>query len=354
MPRKKKTAEPVAPKPAEEQPDEWAQIPEEELPPGVENVLQELGADVARVVLYRRLKGERQAYVGTVDADEFSLDFVARTWGGGRYVARFSGASGGFIKGLPGYTFYIDESIKPEPKKPRTEEASGDGLGVAELIKLLLAREPPAPQKDPMEIAAALSQSAAAQAQAMTSAMIGAMTPLLAKITELSGQQSKGGSLQEFMSLVDFAAERFGGAERDSYLPVIEKVGVPLVKFLTERGKGSTAEPETAPATTVQEVKMPPKEPAWVTAFRPYVPKLIMYAQQGDDPGMWAQVLDREFPAVARWLDDAVMHPQFTDELFRRFPELVPHSAWVREFLAEFGPEEPVAEGEGGTDDSTT
>lgn len=335
--------------------DEFRVIAEEDLPPGIENVLAEVGDEVARVVLYRRLKGERQAYVGTVDADEFTLDLVARMWGGGRYVARFSGTQGGFLKGKPGVTFYIDESIKPEPKRPAGVE-SGTGNGVTDTLmgKLLdRALAPPAPF-DPAAVATAIATAASSQ----LAAMMGAISPLMAKLADLSvgGGGSKGSAAAtDVLQAVELGLSL--GGKDDGYLPVIKEVGVPLInaleRMMAQREPRRALPPAAGPGAGSADVATPSEKP-WVAAVRPYVQKIIGFARNGDEPSLWAAVLDRSFPKFAKWLEDAVQRPEFENELLLQFPELGPHQPWVHAFLAEFETEDAPPEAhsvDGSTED---
>lgn len=316
---------------------EFGEVPVADLPPDVDNVLKEIGEDVTRVLLYRRLRGEKQAYVGTVDADEFSMDEVARRWGGGRYLARLVGAEG-IIKGM---TFYIDESIKPQRADEREGHGGGNAVTDRLLERLIDKLGDNKPARDPMEIAASLGAVVASQLQTM----MGLLTPLLAKASEGGGNAAGGSSAADILSAVELGISL--GGKDEGYLPVIREVGLPLVKALESQLLARRSAPPVVrsaiPATTTPgEIPLttPSLEPPWVTAARPYIGKLVEFATRGDDPNVWAGVLDMQFPAFAKWLESAVGDEAFEASLYKHFPELTPHREWVTAFLTEFLPEE--------------
>lgn len=326
-------------------PEDFEIIDGDPLSSDVENVLAELGEDIAKVLIYRRPpKGDRQAYVGTLDANEFSLDSVARMWGGGRYLVRLKDETGRIVKGA---TFYIDDAIEPAPKAatPDGKSATGNPLLDTILAKLI----------ENSLGGGGKSQDLGQVAVGMSTAMITAMAPLLAKITELSS--GRGSSATEMLQLIEFGAERFG--ERDTgFAGVVREVGLPLVNTL-ERALGGAAGarrlpaapeggPPVSPPVAPAAPAPAPNTPPWVVAFRPYVATLVQFASRNDPPGMWAAVLDVQMPRVARFLAEQVVHPEFTEQLLTYFPQLVPYRAWVEQFLDEFMPEEP---GEGESED---
>lgn len=331
---------------------EFGEVGEDELPADILRVLDELGDQISKVAVYRMTENHKQAWVGTIPADEFALDYVARRWGGGRYVARCNGPDGAFVKGV---TFYIDESIRPE----RKDEPSA--FGTDPLTKLLLDRvlaAPAAAAGNPMDLVASLAAASATQAQAMMTAM----TPLLAKITELASGGGRGGdgNAADILQAVELGIGL--GGKDEGYMPVIKEVGVPLVRALermmADRGSGRhrVAVERGAADVAAPNVEPPaPAGPAWVDVVRPYVAKLLQFAERGDEPNLWAAVLDTQYPKFARWLDTAVVHPDFEAQLYGHFPELGPHRDWIHAFLVEFGPETDEAgelpiTGEGGAD----
>lgn len=326
MARKKKEVAATPPGPASEMP-EFGDIPLDQLPDDVQGVFDQLGDDVTKVLLYRRTKGEKQAYVGTIDADDFDLDYIATTYGGGRYLARLVGQQG-IIKGI---TFYIDEAIRP---KRRDDEGGGVSGGLERLVERLI--EAQRPQKDPMEIAAALAAASASQMQSM-----------LTMIAPLLAQQRSGGdgmSAGDILKAVELGIDL--GGKDEGYLPVIREVGVPMVRALEQltSRRGAALPPAQPEGGAVAPTPQPPAAgvPQWVTMLKPHVAKVLDFAQRGADPGTVAAALDLQFPRLARWLEDAMASdPTFEEKLVGFFPEIAPHRSWLTQLLNEFAPEPP-------------
>ena len=318
----------------------------------IESFIDELGDSAVNVYLsrYDKEKG-RFAWLATMPVDEFSQDNVARQWGGGRYMARVKNSDGRFFKGAS-RVFFIDESIKPTRAG---EQPGGNGVTGFErelLLKLVTERSGGSDIAGQMQ---AIATIAASQA----SAMMTAMTPLLAKITELASGGGKGGAIGDLIAAVELGTN-LSGTKDEGYLPVIREVGVPLVKALEQYFtglKGRNARP--APATSIQpgvghppgpgtprEVAPPadnpaaPQAPPWVQMLAPYIPKVIDFAVHGGDPNVVAGLVYSSNPPMARLLEDMVEQAGFSAQLLQTFPGLQAHAAWVDQFLDEFRGEE--------------
>lgn len=341
MGKKKKTTivEEIAPGELGEGALPEGELLDEQLPESVSAVMDELGDDVVRVVLFRTRTGGRQVYVGTIDADEFSLDAIARQYGGGRYLARLRGETG-FLPNRS-RTFYIDEGLKPEP-----ERVGGHDGGRDTLTEKLIDRLAGGGGKDPMEIAAALGQVAATQSQTMMTAMLSMLAPLLAKLTE-----TKQTPASDVLAAVEVGMQ-LGGRD-EGYLPVIREFGPPIVNALhalsQKQGKAGSlmpgakqvGAPVAVPPTTTATPEQPSALPEWAQMIAPHIGKVVEFAQRGATPGVVASAMDLQYPRVARWLEQAVLDPAFAPQLFQYFPALTPIKPWVEEFLAEFLPDEP-------------
>lgn len=324
---------------------DFATLTEDQLPVDVMQVLEELGENVSKIVLSRRTQGDKQAYLTTFDADEFSLDLVARTYGGGRYIARFKAAGGAYVQGI---TFVIDESIKADPKPVPAALAGAGGGGDRDLLlKLIEKMGDTSARKDPMEIAAAIAATSSANSQATMTAMMAAMAPLLAKITELAsgGGGGKSTPISDLMQAIQLGAD-LGGDGSDSYLPIIKEVGVPLVQAIEKTLAARTGAAPAALLPKPSSSEGPPMTaaaglPAWTQAVAPFIPKLVEYATQGVEPITIAGIIDASYPRLARWLENAVENPAFEGQLLAYFPALAPHAAWVHGLCGEFLPDEP-------------
>jgi hypothetical protein len=331
---------------------EFAEVQAGDLPSNLDQVIDEMEDQVDKVVLYRVSPGQKQAYLRTITIDEAGdggvQDYVARYYGGGQYLARLQHGRL-FVKG---YTFRIDESVKPQaaPSTVALAVAPGNTVTDGLVIKLLEKAVDGGGKTDLAGMMQAIATIAAGQA----SAMMTAMTPLLAKITELASGGGKGGSMADLVAAINLGAE-LGGDKEEGYLPVLREVGVPLVKALetymaqmqTKRGAASpvrsiqpavaAASPGTpAPAVAPEQ----PTGPPWVAMLAPYVPKLVDFAVHGGDPNIVAGLVYRSNPPLARFLEDAVTDPAFAPALVQHFPALAPHGLWVGQLLDEFREDE--------------
>lgn len=338
------------------EPGDVQELSEAELPSNIDQVIDELEDTIDRIILYRRTPGQKQAYLRSVSVDEFGeggvQDYVARYYGGGTYLARLQ-RGGNFIKG---YSFTIDESVRAQPVTEKAPTASNTVTDQI-VVKLLEKAVSGNGGGDMASMMQAIATIAAGQA----SAMMTAMTPLLAKITELaSGGGKGGGSMADLVAAIQLGAD-MGGDKENSYLPVIREVGVPLVQAL-EKYMGNLKRPAPNPVPSIQKAvgAIPPGAPPalapvptgppWLGLVAPYIPKLVDFAVHGGDPGVVAGLVYNANPPLARFLEDAVEAPEFAGLLVQHFPALAPHGAWVNTLLDEFredpDDEQPAGDGE--------
>ena len=340
MPRRKKvTVELPVAESDEEERAEWDGISEDYDPGWVDlrGVLDQLGDTAARVHVYRRLKGEKDRYVGAYDADVFDIEEVARDFGGGRYVARIADRNHRFLKG--GGVFYIDESRTPVPKVPSTPEGGGvlggradivDKLLTAALARMLEPPPPPPPPPDPVAIVTALA-TANSKGTETALAMMGPVMDRLAR----GGNQ--GTDAEKVVDLLRTGAELFGAGEgKDSWTAMARELGKPLLATLDKYLDTLKSNPQAAKA-----LKDVPADAAVVDAWTiiaDWVPKIADAAAHGADPRIVAQMVYDNAPPLASWLEDAVEHRAFAGELLQRFPALKeePARSFVKELLVEF------------------
>lgn len=357
-PRGRKTKKTIV---EEELPDApVAEVAEADLPSNLDQVLDELDAPIDRIILYRCPPGGKQAYLRSIDLDEVGdagvQDYVARYYGGGRYLARLQ-QRGTFVKG---YTFAIDDAVRPAPEKG-SAAAGGGGTGVTDaLVAKLLERAVTGGGGGGVSDLAPMMQAIATIAAGQASAMMTAMTPLLAKITELASGGGKGGSMADLVAAIQLGSE-LGGQADDSYLPVIKEVGVPLVRALeqylaTVRRPGAApspvrsinpvvaaaAAPGATPLPTPPAAAAAPSGPPWVALLAPYIPKLVDFAVHGGDPNIVAGLVYRSNPPLARFLEDAVEQESFALDVQTHFPALAPHATWLATLLDEFREDDPA------------
>lgn len=345
MPRKAKTVTVEIP----EDEFETREIEADQMEPDVMNLMAQLGEDVAKVHIYRRLKGEKDRYVGVYDAETFDVEEIARDYGGGKYMAKLADANHRWVKGI---MFYIDESRTPHPKPVATadgglgvgRESVVDKLLTAALARMLEPPPPPPPPPDPIAIVTAL---AAANSKGAESALA-MMQPVMDRLSRGGGEKTTAG---EVVELLEKGASLFGGRESDSWMSMARELGKPLLAVMDKYIDTLKANPAARQALTGapgNEVADP-----WAI-IATWVPKVVALAQQGADAKVVAQMIYDNAPPLSHWLEDAVMQPGFEGALYQRFPELTGEPAvraFVRELLVEFTePEEKGGEHEEGAD----
>jgi len=344
---------------------EFGEVDEGALPSNIDQVIDALEDQVEKVTIYRRLPGSKQAYLTIVPIDEFAAEgiqeYVARYYGGGRYLARLQDSTGKFIKG---YTFWIDETVRPEAKAPAGAAVPGSPTGNAVTDGLLAKVLEKAVTGNGGGDMASMMQAIATIAAGQASAMMTAMTPLLAKITELASGGGQGGNLKDLVAAIELGSS-LGGDKDEGYIPVIREVGVPLVRALEQYMaslKGGAPSPVRSINPAVAKLPPTPGAPAapapvaaapagppWVAVLAPHIPRLVDFAVHGGDPGMVAGIVYNTNPPLARWLEDAVEAAEFPAVLLQHFPALAPHAEWVDALLDEFREDEAVATPEGET-----
>lgn len=325
-------------------------VPMDALPPDVMNVMRELGDDVAKVYVERRLPGGKRAWVETFDAGEFSIAEVGQRFGGGRYLARLQSGDGGFIQG---FTFYIDESRKPAPLKEDTPVPAFVDRDRQLLDKLLDKTLEGGGGKGDMN-SAVLVALINSQAESQRN-MLTLLVPVLSKMAE--GPRGGGGGMNELMAAIELGSQLGGKGEGDSWLPLVREVGVPLVQAMQDymtalkqrAAERAAAVPAVRPAlpapvpvvagsgvTPVASAPNPNADP--LARIAPWVPKLCDFAHHGAEPREIAAMVRAHAPDVARWLEAVVGEPGFMAQLLTKYPALAAADVapWVDRLLDEF------------------
>lgn len=336
MPRRKRVKRTVTEEelPEEETPD-FQEVGVEDVPPGLEHVMAELGEEVTKVTVWRRQAGKKEAWLASYDAADFTVEEVAHRFGGGHYIARFADTEG---KWLRGWTFYVDESVKPEPRPaPGTVDPASAPPWMDRLLDRVLSA--PANQKDPMEIAAALASASALQVK-------NSMDMLLPLIDKLLSGSKHDTPMNDLMAAIELGTTM--GGEKDSYLPVIREVGAPLVRALETYLQTQRALPAGNPpvADALAQAPAVPRR-TWWDVLMVWVPKVVDAAVQGVDVDPVAALVYNNAPGLARWLEMKMAGDAagFEAALLERFPTLAPHAEWTHDLLEEFAPEpEPEEE----------
>lgn len=350
MARKKGVTIKVQPDEEEEFPDFGEVALDDVEQASIDGVMQELGDNVVKVYLQRRLPGKKLAWLDAFDVSEFSVEEVARQYGGGKYLARFVGPNSQMLKA---HTFYIDEARKPDPKPGDGVTAQPDRSFERELLLTLLAKQQPS---DPAAMMAAVG--------AMMQAQQAAMLPMYQKFAEMLGPQ-KERPLDELVAVMELGAKLAGGKGESDWMDVARELGVPFLAAMGKYFDKMPAQPNPPPAVAAparrievaapQEPKTPPPAPPsmW-DVIAQWVPKLVDAAQHDWDVHVVSSMVYQNAKPVAAWLEDMVVQPGFEGELLQRFPTLQPHREWMSKLLDTFAALEEEEEEEPGDRETGT
>lgn len=274
------------------------------------------GEGAESVKLYRRNRGGHREYLSALTLDQVSEEAIQEQMGGGRYTAQLINSEGLYIPG-GSTTFTIAGALKPwPPPEPEVEQ-----LDPEKLLELARAQQPP-PQ-DRTEIYTAL-----------ITAVSSILAPIIAGAMARSENQPVGDfdNFLKAFKLGQGAADREGG-----YETVLRELGAPTLKLLQtgiEQGK-VPAVPAPAAAAAPAAPEVAPHAPPWVSEIRPYVPVLMRLADEGRNPGLYADlILDQAsetiLPLLDSWGVDGLLAA-----LEGYFPDLSPRAGWIRSLLEE-------------------
>lgn len=331
---------PETPTPGDGQPI-FGELMGEDVPPDLYGVMEQLGETVSKVILHRTDKTGKSPYLTTMTADEFDQQTVAEQYGGGRYIAKLFGPhpDTGRNGVLKTYTFWIDDAVRPKSSEQlAARENGGKDARDALLERLLDKLTNGTPQRDPMEIAAALASASAEQMKNS----VALIAPLLDKL--VGGGKGGGMSTSDVLEAVRLGMDMGGDRESGGgYGEVIRDVGIPLVKaFEQQLSKPGGAVPKNP---VPKQPVLPSGAPPWAGMLRPYILGILPYIQAGTSPEMVAATVDVQAPKLGEWFATAMTQPGFMEQLVATFPEqLANHRQWVKEFLDLYVEEEEEEE----------
>lgn len=322
---------------AAELPDENTDAPEveERIDPFLTALESLLGSENAHVAVYRRDKGN-PAWMGNLTLEEFTLDAVRDSWGGGKYDFRLIRGNK-YVKGrtvvIAGPPKNYDNVEGPGAREDRRDaevshkraalqdvDAVEAVLSLRDDLRSFLreVRNPPpeANNANPMIMAMELAKTMAA-----------VMTPYLEM---LQNRSSGGGDEGErTLELIRMGMELRGGND-DGYGRVMKELGFPLFKMLQAQGAAENFQPNPQEANAVA-----PTEPGnALDALRQWVPTLVNWAVSGRDPRLRADFIADELPSrYSDMLARFVGTPDALTVFFTRFPETMPHRPWFEELF---------------------
>ena len=310
----------------------------------VGRILAEIG-DSGKYVSIKRMNAITKAweYVTKYDLSEFEdfsffLDRVKEDHGGGRYQARIYGDKGqGKIEYLRFATFDIDGRFRPAVVPPPTPPSaavlpSSDLSEIKQALALLaqaISNMVNTPRHDPLDVGLRI-------AEAMTKNVQPALvSPPQSNMAEMFSIFKQGLELGQTAS----------GGEGLGYLPVIEKLGGPLVNLLEK----VAARPNPVIEKTKQNggaTLSAPKPQTPEQYLQAYLPQILGLAAEQKNPALYAElVLDRTPESQYDFLYGVATRPDVIPYLTTLHPGVKEHESWFLEFAKAIKEElEPEAE----------
>ena len=289
--------------------------------------LGRVGPGAEGVKLYRRESDGKYAYLTTLPLDGFSEEGVKELMGGGKYQARLVDGGGKFIPG-GSRVFRIAGRPKllPEDEPPAAPGAEPFNL---ELLRLMMERGQQG-QGNPMELAVG-----------MTTAMMAAITPLIAALAErrpAAEGNPMGDYLNLFMKAHELGRDSAPG-EAGGYDAIIRNLGGPVLNLLGQSVQADRArmlspgEGDPNTGAQVGEAAPAPEVPPWVAAVAPWVPMLLKVAREGKNPELYAElVLDHAGEHLLPLLDGQGAAGT-ANALLHYFPDLRTVEPWTRQLV---------------------
>lgn len=351
-----------------------------------EGILSEVGGPQYKVSISRfdPRTGDKE-WVAKHPAEGFTVEEIKERYGGGKFELRILNEKGRYAGGKvvriaaphkdlsePEESEEFDTEAEIERRvEERTRELREKSVlevvieGQREIARELREmRRPPAEAHglNPLELVQNMHASWAAMIQPYQNA-------LLERALEKEGPDSTE-VLGQMLNILSQGIElgRETGGDGSGYGSVIRELGKPLVEILERESRRRSAGASAAPTPTLPNppngaapvVDRAPESnedaPAWLPIFRPFVPQLIAWAQQGKDPELTADWVLGELPdnyldPIGRQLDRG---DEFLTEFEATMPQAAEHMEWLRPFFSrmadglvyvEESPEEPAGDG---------
>jgi hypothetical protein len=294
----------------------------------VDAVLEQVGA-TSKYIAIKRINAstKEEEYVGRYELPvENLLERVKEDHGGGKYTGRICGEGGRYLKHL---TFSIDSRFRPAPVAPppvvgvATGTPPSSELGeirsmLKEFIAFQIQMMNSAPKHDPLEVGLRIAE--AMNGRRNETPVVSSPTPPWSEMFSI------------FKQGMEMGATASGG-EGLGYLPVIEKLGGPLVDMLGKLTAAKTNPTVLKAQNGVKEMPKPiPTNPEqYLTA---YLPQLIGLAVKKKDPSFYADVVLDQVPESAHeYLIQTASRPDVVAYLTSLHSGVKEHEAWFLEFV---------------------
>jgi len=326
----------VEKEPEAEQP-ETSQTPQEVIDTDLETLMAEIGPQTKKVSLYRQddKSATKWHYLTKQDVSEFTMETVKQEFGGGNYKARFIDERGVYITQ---FLFSIDPRFRPQLVLPSASallptpySPSTEGMGeIREILKLntqILAKLMERKESDPLD---------------QMGKLVGVIAPL---IQRESAPTSTGMGFDKAFEIFKQGMDMGQMINGDSYLPVVEKMGMPILNMLGElvkngktvQGKIAQSVPSTVPVSQSNPTPKPQltQQPTTLEGYlQYYIPQLIQLAKADKDPSLYADfVLDQIPENFLDQLYQLLQQPNLIEQLVAVQPEIKNYEQWFKDFI---------------------
>lgn len=249
------------------------------------DAIREISTSGVRVQVSRKMtegaKTGTYCYAGILDAEEFSLDAVARRFGGGSYKVAI------MVPGKKGpkrqYVFEIDPSIKPEKKPDTAATAPATDPLIAKVFERFLTQPQQSPDSGLMPLIIAMIQQQGAMMTALIAAggskpqesqsdkFLASIQPLILRSMENQGGGGIG-NVQKTIELIGALKGLIGegGEESESMLGKILGAAGPLLAKLGG-APAVTVQPQPQIAAPPQAEQAPPQPSGLVEGYAHFI-----------------------------------------------------------------------------------
>lgn len=272
-----------------------------------------------------------------IDAEEATEEYLADTWGGGRFQVRMEGEGkylGSInvrVAGAPGAAArQIDQGAaggEPQPNPPQDDLRQM----VAELHRQL------AELRRPVDAAPTLGAPAEMMRMAgeMAMAMVAPMQAMMEAMAKAKPKGDGAAELESFLRGLELGREVSGG-DGSGFGPLLSKA---FDRLESLQGMASSTPAHGHPpavGTPAPQVTTEPSHP-YLPAIAPYAPQLVGLAAGRADPGVWAAVIEDRAPDLVDALRGATdaSRSQLLDALVAHHPPLAPHRPWLDVLVVE-------------------
>jgi len=330
----------------------------------IQQLVRELGLTGGAARIFRQPPGGSDYnYEGEVPVDNFSLETIKETHGGGRYVVKLVASGGKFVKQIK-FTIdprYIGSLHQPKPTVSTTASDSYMARLDAQIERsernardhmTLMMGVMQANQQSMLQLVSAIVANKApvnVTPAEPASRLLEVMTPLL--LQQMTQPRTENGNdLSKLTDLVKLARELGGNpAPEDKEADMMDKlmkvlqVGAPLVGAFMSRGGQPThpsqpvqVNPATRPIPTSEESQMSAaqaKMRGLLNTLKAVRPILIRAARKNSDIVSYLDILNDSLDDEGnQMLTMALQQENWLQILFDNDPDVTAHIGWFENF----------------------